>query len=399
MTQGITSTIHENERIQTLQEYRLHDIAAENNYDHILQLAARLFHAPIAMINFVDSKRVWVKASVGVQIQEVDRQLSICTRVIEQEDCVVIHNIQEEASLYHEIVQQYDLCFYAGVPLKVRSGHNIGTLCILDNKPRNFDSIERTTLKQLAQLVIDQLELQRSIQQSQSRQRHVLSMLAHELKNPLSIIPTTAEVLKEELAEARPDLVPFIRHLERAGQRMSHLINDILELGKLQADEINLHKTRVDITGLLARITGTALIFANAKQQRLLLDIKDDIIVLADETKLGEVFENLLSNAIKYSEPGKDVAISVTREKNHACIKFIDQGPGLQAEDFHKIFQPFTRLSAKPTGGENSTGLGLSIVKLLTEAHGGSIKVHNNEDGIGACFTVKIPLDVTEVSA
>lgn len=387
------SPVLEKERIAALNRYGVLDSGSESNFDHILQLTAHLFEAPIALITFVDEHRVWIKSSVGTELTEIDRHLSLCSRAIEQDDCFVVENVLEDPTLSgNEMASQYGLIFYAGVPLKVRSGHKLGTLCILDKRPRKLDAVQRATLKQLATLVVDQLELKLVVQQTAVKQQHILSMLAHELKNPLSIIPTTAEVLKEELADSRQDLVLFVKHVERAGQRMTHLINDILEIGKLQADEIYLNRTSVNLTSLMARITGAGLVLANAKQQRIMLDIKEDLVLHADETKLGEIFENLLSNCIKYSAPEKNIEVQVSRDDTHVIIYFVDEGPGFEEADFKKMYEPFTRLSARPTAGENSTGIGLSIVKMLTEAHGGSITIQNNNNSCGAIATVKLPL-------
>jgi signal transduction histidine kinase len=173
---------------------------------------------------------------------------------------------------------------------------------------------------------------------------------------------------------------------------MSGIINELLESAASDAGQIKLHLIKLDFANLIQSIVETNQVLAKNKSQKIHLTIKDHPIVFADETKLTEIADNLINNAIKYSEKNKNIIITVKQENDKAVLEIIDEGPGFTEEDKKNLFQRFTRLSAKPTGGETSTGLGLSIVKALVEAHHGSITAESEGKNKGSKFIVEMPV-------
>jgi signal transduction histidine kinase len=117
---------------------------------------------------------------------------------------------------------------------------------------------------------------------------------------------------------------------------------------------------------------------------------------MCDSDRIREAIDNLVSNAIKYSPIGGKIAILVAHEDNHTVIRVTDEGAGLSPEDLGRLFGRFQRLSAKPTAGESSTGLGLSIVKRIIDMHGGEVKANSDGPGKGSTFTITLP--ATEMS-
>lgn len=113
--------------------------------------------------------------------------------------------------------------------------------------------------------------------------------------------------------------------------------------------------------------------------------------IRAERTYLAQIFENLLSNAVKFSEEGKKIRVVILNNKNRVQVKFIDSGPGIKKEEEDKLFKKFSKLSSRPTAGETSTGLGLSLVKRYVELLKGSVWHEANEMG-GATFVVELPL-------
>jgi signal transduction histidine kinase len=116
---------------------------------------------------------------------------------------------------------------------------------------------------------------------------------------------------------------------------------------------------------------------------------------MCDADRMREAIDNLVSNAIKYSPVGGKIAVAVSHEKNSTIIRIADEGAGLSPEDIGRLFGRFQRLSAKPTGGESSTGLGLSIVKRIVDMHGGHVTAESNGPGRGSTFTLILPTDVS----
>ena len=378
------------QRIQALKKYEILDTPPEESFDRVTQLAARLLKAPIALITLVDAERTWVKSAVGVTIQEISKDSSLCATAILSNEIYIVEDARKDPhTLANPFVSEFGLQFYAAAPLTVRDGFNLGTLCIMDKKPRILSAEEKFILEKLAGLVTDQLEQRLDARLANAEQLQMLNMVAHELKNPLSIIPAYVDLIKNEPA-VTPHIIQMLHHIKKAGERMKTLIGEVLETGHLQAGEIKLNKSTFDLATLAGRATNINLVLANAKQQKLLLDISDNVLIRGDEEKVTEVMDNLINNAIKYSPHDAAISVKVRTEHHHAVFEVIDEGPGLTAGDIKRLFMPFTRLSAQPTGGEHSTGIGLFIVKRLVNAHGGSIKARNN-DGKGACFSVKFP--------
>ena len=281
--------------------------------------------------------------------------------------------------------------FYAAAPLKIREGYNLGTLCIIDTNPRQLTDDEKVMLQNLADIVIDQLELRLEARIANMQQHKMLGVVAHELKNAITTIPAYAELLKENCV-SQPDNLKLLQHIIRASQKTNHLIEEMLEMAKLQASEFKLKRKEVDIATVVGRVAATNLVLANAKQQKIILQVVDDIIINADEIKISEIADNLINNAIKYSPPGGRIGVHVKTEEGKAVLEVYDEGPGFKPGDEEKLFLPFTRLSARPTAGEHSTGMGLSIVKMLTEAHGGTVTARNHSEWSGAVFRVELPV-------
>jgi signal transduction histidine kinase len=117
---------------------------------------------------------------------------------------------------------------------------------------------------------------------------------------------------------------------------------------------------------------------------------------MCDADRIREAIDNLVSNAIKYSPIGGNIAVVVSHEQNNTIIRIADEGAGLSPEDLGRLFGRFQRLSAKPTAGESSTGLGLSIVKRIIDMHGGQVTAESGGPGRGSTFTVTLP--ATELS-
>jgi signal transduction histidine kinase len=380
----------EEQRITALKKYEILDTPPEESFDHVAQLAARLLKVPVALITLVDADRTWVKSAVGANIQEISKESSLCATAIQSNDIYIVEDARKHSQLFdNSFVTKFDLQFYAAVPLKMRDGFKLGTLCVMDKKARTLSAEEKFILEKLAGIVVDQLEHRLEARMTNAEQVQILNMVAHELKNPLSIIPAYVDIIKNEPA-VTPHIVQMLNHIQKAGERMKALISQVLETGHLKTAEIKLNKGVFNLAALAGRATTINLVLANAKQQKLLLDISDNVLVRGDEEKIIEIMDNLINNAIKYSPHDSKISVKVRVEHHSAVFEVIDEGPGLTASDIKRLFMPFTRLTAQPTGGEHSTGIGLFIVKRLVNAHGGSIRAWNNA-GKGACFSVKFP--------
>ncbi len=219
-----------------------------------------------------------------------------------------------------------------------------------------------------------------------------MGIAAHDLRNPLSAIQGYAEMIIEDAQSlAHRDLEGNGQRIREAAKRMTEMVQNFLDANRIERGELKLNMAISDLSPLLQSVLETQSPHATAKGQMIQLELPPTpTLALADVSITLQVFENLVSNAVKYSPPGKKIFVRLKAEAGVVRFEVEDQGPGLSKEDQKKLFGKFARLSAKPTGGEHSTGLGLSIVKRLVEAMNGKVWCES-ELGMGAKFIVTIP--------
>ncbi len=156
----------EQERLAALNGYGVLDTPAEPQFESIVREAAKAFRTPIALISLVDEHRQWLKARVGLDVQETPRTISFCTHAIERDDVMVVVDASKDIRLLHNPLVTGDpsIRFYAGAPLRTGSGMRIGTLCVIDTDPRNgISDAQRTVLRDLASRTVAAFELRKAV--------------------------------------------------------------------------------------------------------------------------------------------------------------------------------------------------------------------------------------------
>ena len=218
-----------------------------------------------------------------------------------------------------------------------------------------------------------------------------MGIAAHDLRNPLSAIKGYAEMMREEPGMVERERAELLGRIHEASTRMADMVQNLLDANRIERGEMSLNLAPTELATLLASIVETQRVHAMAKQQTIHLENENSpVAVLVDRTVMVQVLENVISNAVKYSPSGKDIFVRLKKLPEAIRIEVQDEGPGLSVEDQKKLFGKFARLSAKPTGGEHSTGLGLSIVKKMVEAMNGKVWCES-ELGNGARFIVEFP--------
>ena len=218
-----------------------------------------------------------------------------------------------------------------------------------------------------------------------------LRIAAHDLKNPLTGVLGFSDLLMRTTMAQRPaDVCESAQSIHDAARHMLNLIGNLLDVSKYESGQFQPALEELDLAVVTRRLVAQNDKRAALKKIPLHNGIECATPAWADLTLTEQVMDNLLSNAIKFSAPGQSVFIRSRKQDDQVLWEVQDQGPGLSAKDKTKLFQKFARLSAQPTGGENSTGLGLSIVKLLVEAMNGRVWCES-ELGRGATFIVAFP--------
>jgi PAS domain S-box-containing protein len=220
-----------------------------------------------------------------------------------------------------------------------------------------------------------------------------LSLLGHELRNPLAAISTAVQLMSGGVSDE--EHFPLNEMMDRQVKLMQRLLDDLLDLGRITHGYIQLKKERVDLAKLLQHVTEVTQSAAASRGQEMILRLPSEVVLFkADEARLEQIAINLLNNAAKYTPQGGRIEFSGAREGSEVVLRCKDSGRGIPLEMQQKIFEPFTRIGPlSDSRGEASLGIGLALVKRLVELHGGRISVESGGLGTGSEFLVRLPLE------
>ena len=235
------------------------------------------------------------------------------------------------------------------------------------------------------------------LQRANGFKNEILGTVAHDLKNPLGVILGRTEMLTELIgADASRDSIGAqVAHIRDATKRLTSMVDHLISDAMADAFDITIRREPVDVGALVSEVAEANRLSAMNKQQVIEVSAPSGHITMCDADRMREAIDNLISNAIKYSPIGGNIALLVVHDADATTIRVTDQGAGLSPEDLGRLFGRFQRLSAKPTAGESSTGLGLSIVKRIVDMHGGRITADSAGPGQGATFTIALPASAT----
>jgi PAS domain S-box-containing protein len=219
-----------------------------------------------------------------------------------------------------------------------------------------------------------------------------LGIAAHDLKNPINAIFSLAQLLKRSTNLKEPEL-EYLSYIETTVTKMKMLIEKLLDVNRIEQSGPLVQAQVMNIDTFLNHVMKSFSEISKKKNITLVLDNEVGAFeFLTDQSLFEQVIDNLISNAIKFSSSDKTVWLRAKKEDRHLVIEVEDQGPGISPEELPKLFGTFQRLSTKPTGGEESTGLGLSIVKAIVQVLGGEVRAAS-ELGRGTIFTVLFKLN------
>jgi signal transduction histidine kinase len=231
------------------------------------------------------------------------------------------------------------------------------------------------------------------LQRANAFKSEVLGTVAHDLKNPLGVILGRTEMLTEMVGDAASsvdNVKAQVVHIRTAAYRVREIIDSLISDAMADALDITIRREPVDLVALLRDLVDANQPLAARKDQAITLTAPARIDWLCDSDRIREAIDNVLSNAIKYSPIGGRIEVAIDASGQSAVIRISDEGPGLSPEDIARLFGRFQRLSARPTGGETSTGLGLSIVKRIVDLHGGAVEAETTGPS-GTTFKIAIP--------
>ena len=359
---------NESQRMAAVKRYDILDTPADGSFDRVTAIAARRFNVPISIISIVDNDRIWFKSHHGLDVPQIGRDAGLCASTILKNEPYILPDASIDIrSLANPLVAgDFGLRFYAGVPLTTSDGYNLGTLCVIDKEPRPTTEGQIEDLKDLAAMVMDQLEFRLSAIRALAKADKALAQakllareIDHRVMNSLQFVSAMLRLEGKGAGDAASS------HLDAAASRVAavarvhrhfHLEDDVAQvpaltyLGRLCEDLSGILGVPVEVEG------------------------EHDSLPTTSIQSVGLIVNELVTNAAKHGA-GK---ISVTYKPDVAGRELIvcDQGEGLPA-------------GFDPAG--STRGLGMKIVDVLARQLGGTVAARRNPSGTGACFAVTFP--------
>jgi len=236
-------------------------------------------------------------------------------------------------------------------------------------------------------------ETNKELRKATQAKSEFLAHMSHELRTPLNVVIGFSELMLDEVpGRINEEQRRCLNDIWGSGKHLLSLINEILDLSKIESGKMELRLNNVGLTALIASLYNTVKAMLAPKKQSLEIEVAEGLpSVRADKAKVRQVFLNLLSNAIKYTPDGGKLRIEAVGDGDWCRVSVIDNGIGIKKENRERIFEPFCQLDGPLTEGKGGTGLGLTIARQILEKHGGRIWVES-EYGKGSRFTFTLPL-------
>lgn len=348
-------------RLAAVRRYDILDSPPDGAFDRITALAARRLNVPIAIISIVDEDRIWFKSHHGLPVEQIDREPGLCASAIMENIPYLIEDARNDPrSLANPLVAgDFGLRFYAAVPLATSDGHNLGTLCVIDKEPRPIDEGQIEDLKDLASIVMDQLELRLSSRTAIGQAKLMAKEIDHRVMNSLQFVSGLLAMQSRS-----PDVGEGAIQLKLAANRVAAVAQVHRHFYADAADEISciafLRRLCEDLSAILDR--------------QIVVDGDEDMVPVNSVQPIGLIINELVTNAAKYGAGRIDVEFRV-RDDN-VRLTVCDEGKGLPAGfDPHSV----------------KAGLGMQVIKALTSQLQGTLEADSGAQRSGACFTVEFP--------
>lgn len=385
---------NEKERLKVLKNYNILDTLPEEEYDAITKIASGICDTPIALVTIVDKNRQWFKSKRGLKASETPRDIAFCAHtILNPDELFIVNDATKDARFFDNPLTTEDtkVVFYAGAPLNSSEGYPLGTLCVIDNKPKVLSENQKESLLLLSKQVVLLFELRKKNKELIDSNKKVKNLneqlnnfayrLTHDLKSPINGIHFLLNVLKEDHIQLFKN-TDAEEHLNLISNRIiyiDNLINDILNYSKVTSE--NIVYEDLNIKELLDRI-----IINIDFEKRLVLDSANlDLQIFSSKIGLLQVFQNLISNSRKFSDEKKAIiTVSFKEDLHKYYFTYQDNGPGIEEQYWAKVFAIFETLG---DANNDNTGIGLATVKAIVKRLGGKISLKKREDGKkGVCF-------------
>ena len=341
------------------------------------------------------SERLRQVAAASLSINSATTPTSVVD-VIRAEAKRIIGATHSEVSLQRE---QGTLAGTLRAALIGHGGRLLGHIHLAGKTKGDFTQDDKAILSQLAHMAAvayDNARLYEELRESDRRKDEFLATLAHELRNPLAPIRNAIQIMRLA-GDDRATIDGSRAMIERQVQQMVRLVDDLLDLSRISRGQIELRSERIELARVLTSAVETSRPLIEQSGHELTVELpQEPIPLLADPTRMAQVFSNLLNNAAKYTVRGGRIWLSAQREDDRVTVRVRDSGVGIPAEMLPRIFEMFTQVDRSLERTQGGLGIGLTLVKRLVEMHGGSIEAHSEGPNLGSEFVVRLPVSCAE---
>lgn len=390
---------NESQRLKTLADLNILHSEPEKSYDDITALASNICNMPISLISLIGDNVQWFKSKVGIDVCEVDPEVSYCAHaILNPNELTEVPDTREDVRFAGNpyTFQESPFLYYAGMPLRADNGVVLGTLCVLDNKPNKLDDSQISALKALARQIEKLFELhsrnqhlekvKNQLKAKNNQLREFAGTVSHDMKMPLANMIITTDLLKAKYADKIDDQgMEYLGYLKQSSFKLSNYITSILEhyesdtLTESKEEEFDIHDLLEDIIDLL-----------NISYDCVINLPEENVIIKSNRVVLEQIFLNLIGNSLKYNNKDEIVIdLMCLCQQDYYNFTIKDNGIGIPKDKQEKIFELFTVIAESDRSGNQGNGIGLSTVKKLVESMGGEISLVS-EVNIGTTFNFSI---------
>lgn len=387
--------------VQIQQEIATSNVDLEATMGLIVEHVQTLTRADGAVIEFVDGEQMVYRSASGIAKPYLGLRLKVQSSFsglcVSEGKTLCCADSEKDARVDAAACRRIGVGSMVVAPLHA-GGQIVGVLKVLSHSLCGFAEEDTMTLQAMAGLlasVIHQRQQQENLQVAKEEadrasyaKSEFLSRMSHELRTPMNAILGFAQVLEMESLSA--DQQESVGHIISGGRHLLELINEVLDISRIEAGHLTLSTEPVELTETLRETMQMVRSLAADRKITITTPELSDFYIVADRQRLKQALINLASNAIKYNRVGGAVTISCERRGERARITVKDNGVGIRANRMEQLFTPFERLGAEQSAIEG-TGLGLAVTKRLVEAMNGTIGV-SSIDGVGTTFWLEFPL-------
>ncbi|WMN11676.1 GAF domain-containing sensor histidine kinase [Marivirga salinae] len=389
---------NEKERLKELRRLNILDSEQEKDFDELVELASIICGVPISLVTLVDVDRQWFKSKKGLDVESTPRDVSFCGHAINDDEIFVIENTVADKRFFDNplVTDDPNIRFYAGMPIKSENGFNLGTLCVIDTKPKKLSELQLNALKILSGQASKLIELRDKKNELQSKNEkleslndlnnRITSIISHDLKGPINSLRAyiNSKYIDSDSPKDLAQLFPLVKSNLNS---LNELVENLLEWSR-STNDVNF--TEVKIKDLVFEVCylfeGNAL----EKNNEIKCGVGDNVKVIADAAMLRFIMRNLINNALKFTENG-EVNVEIEKLENKVKIKVIDSGVGISENLLERIKLKDKKVSTKGTRNEKGTGLGLQLIREFLSIHKSELHIESEENK-GSIFSFELPL-------